>query len=329
VLYMFLKRFVVGPLVNGVFRPEAEGLENMPDRGGAILASNHLSFADSVFLPVAVDRQVYFLAKSEYFTGQGLVGRATAAFFKGINQIPMDRSGGNKSAKSLSQAAQTLRDGKLLGIYPEGTRSPDGRLYRSKIGVARLAIQTGVPVIPVAMVNTEKVQPKGSKLPRRTSRDGRRIAPVRTIIGEPLDFSRFAGREAEHSVQREVADEIIRAIQELSGQEYVDLYASTVKNAMEKQRVADAKAAVAEILENAKSRTQASVDSARASVETARDRIQPGLDQARERIRPGLDRVEDKLHEARMRVEDGVKKAQNRRTGSHGSAEDDAGSSKQ
>lgn len=314
-LYMFLKRFVVGPLINRVFHPEAEGLENIPRTGGAILASNHLSFADSVFLPVALDRQVYFLAKSEYFTGQGIVGRATAAFFKGINQIPMDRSGGNKSAKSLGQAAQTLRDGKLLGIYPEGTRSPDGRLYRSKIGVARLAIQTGVPVIPVAMINTEKVQPTGHKLPRRTSTDGRRIAPVRTVIGKPLDFSQYAGRESEHSAQRIVADQIIQAIQDLSGQEYVDVYASTVKAAMEKQRVADAKAAVAEILENAKSRTQASVDSAKASVESAREKIQPGLDSARERIQPGLDRVEEKLNEARARVEEGVKSAQYRRSG--------------
>lgn len=311
-LYMFLKRFVVGPLINRLFGPEVEGLENIPSHGGAILASNHLSFADSVFLPVAVDRQVYFLAKSEYFTGQGIVGRATAAFFKGINQIPMDRSGGNKSAKSLSQAAQTLRDGKLLGIYPEGTRSPDGRLYRAKIGVARLAIQTGVPVIPVAMVNTEKVQPKGHKLPRRTFQDGRRIDSVRTVIGEPLDFSQYAGRESEHSVQRIVADEIVQAIRNLSGQEYVDVYAATVKAAMEKQRVADAKAAVAEILDNAKARTQASVDSAKASVENARDRIQPGLD-----------RVEEKFQEARAKVEEGVKNAQNRRPGSHGQASEE------
>lgn len=310
VLYMFLKRFVVGPVMNRAFEPEVEGLENIPRQGGAILASNHLSFSDSVFLPVAVDRQVYFLAKSEYFTGQGVVGRVTAAFFKGINQIPMDRSGGKKSAKSLSQAAQTLADGKLLGIYPEGTRSPDGRLFKAKVGVARLALEAKVPVIPVAMINTEKVQPKGHKIPRRRTEDGRRIDTVRTVIGEPLDFSQYEGREAEHAVQRAVADEIVRAIQRLSGQEYVDVYAATVKAAMEKQRVEDAKTAVAEVLEKAKQRTQASVDSAKAGVESARERIQPGLD-----------RVEEKFHEARARVDESVKNAQQRR-GAEENAED-------
>ncbi|RUQ20470.1 1-acyl-sn-glycerol-3-phosphate acyltransferase [Kocuria sp. HSID16901] len=312
-LYMLLKRFVVGPVMNQTFKPDVEGLENIPAKGGAILASNHLSFADSVFLPVAVDRQVYFLAKSEYFTGQGIVGRATAAFFKGINQIPMDRSGGKKSAKSLSQAAQTLADGKLLGIYPEGTRSPDGRLYKAKVGVARLALESGVPVIPVAMINTEKVQPKGHKLPRRTTEDGRRIDTVRTIIGEPLDFSQYAGRASEHAVQRTVADEIIQAIQRLSGQEYVDVYAATVKAAMEKQRVQDAKAAVSEVLDKAKQRTQASVESARASVENAKERIQPGLD-----------RVEEKLHEARARVDESVKNAQQRRSSGEKSSTGDS-----
>lgn len=271
-LYMGLKRFVVGPLVNLWFRPEAQGLENVPRSGAAILASNHLSFADSVFLPVAVDRQVYFLAKSEYFTGTGLRGRVVAAFFRGINQIPMDRSGGERSARSLGQAEQTLREGNLLGIYPEGTRSPDGRMYRPKLGVARLALRTGVPVIPVAMIGTDRAQPAGSLLPRRRAADrpgagrGERVR-VRTVIGEPLDFSEFRGREEERAVQRQVADRIMLAVRELSGQEYVDVYASSVKSLMEKQRMADARAAAAQLLEKARARTQATVETVREKLE--------------------------------------------------------------
>jgi 1-acyl-sn-glycerol-3-phosphate acyltransferase len=285
VLYMFLKRWVVGPVIERVFRPEVEGLEHLPASGGAILASNHLSFSDSVFLPVSVPRQVYFLAKSDYFTGRGLRGRAVAAFFRGIQQIPMDRSGGSGSRASLGAAAEALAQGKLLGIYPEGTRSPDGRLYRPKLGVARLALESGAPVIPVAMVNTDGVQPIGSRLPRRRSRDGRRIEPVRTVIGPPVDLSGYAGRGTGHAVQRAVAEEISAAIRELSGQEYVDVYASTVKSLMEGQRIADAKLAVAELLERARKRTQETVETAKDRVETARERVAPALDRVEERVR--------------------------------------------
>jgi len=221
VFYWIMKRIFIAPLVNLLFRPWVKGMDNIPAQGGAILASNHLSVSDSIFLPVAVDRPVVFLAKSDYFTGKGLKGKLTAAFFRLSNQLPMDRSGGTASANSLGAGEQVLHEGKLLGIYPEGTRSPDGRLYRGKLGVAKLALATGVPVIPVAMIGTDKVQPIGKTVPN--------IRRVGMVIGEPLDFSRYAGMAEDRFVQRSVTDEIMYALMRLSGQEYVDVYAQTVK----------------------------------------------------------------------------------------------------
>ncbi|EMY35021.1 1-acyl-sn-glycerol-3-phosphate acyltransferase [Arthrobacter crystallopoietes BAB-32] len=218
--YWVMKTIFVGPVVRLLFRPWIKGLDNIPD-GPAILASNHLSFSDSIFLPVAVPRPVVFLAKSEYFNGKGLKGRLTAAFFRMTNQLPMDRSGGAASATSLSGGMDVLNEGGLLGIYPEGTRSPDGRLYRGKTGVAKLVLSTGVPVVPVAMIGTDKVQPIGRRIPN--------IRRVGTIIGKPLDFSRYQGLENDRFIQRSVTDEIMYEIMRLSGQEYVDAYASTVK----------------------------------------------------------------------------------------------------
>ncbi|GHD08845.1 lysophospholipid acyltransferase family protein [Zhihengliuella salsuginis] len=229
--YWVMKRLLIGPLVKMLFRPWVKGLDNIPTDGGAILASNHMSVSDSVFLPVEVDRPVVFLAKSEYFTGRGLKGKVTAAFFRMTNQLPMDRSGGRASEQSLGAGEKTLLDGNLLGIYPEGTRSPDGRLYRGKLGVAKLSLATGVPVVPVAMIGTDKVQPIGKTVPN--------IRRVGMIIGEPLDFSRYAGLEEDRFVQRSVTDEIMYAIMRLSGQEYADVYAATVKD----QLVAERKAA--------------------------------------------------------------------------------------
>ncbi|GAA4365779.1 lysophospholipid acyltransferase family protein [Paeniglutamicibacter cryotolerans] len=228
--YWIMKRLFIAPFVNIVFRPWVKGLERIPAQGGAILASNHLSVSDSIFLPVAVSRPVVFLAKSDYFTGRGIKGRATALFFRLSNQLPMDRSGGTASANSLGVGAQALLDGQLLGIYPEGTRSPDGRLYRGKLGVAKLALETGVPVIPIAMIGTDKVQPIGKRLPN--------IRRVGMIVGEPLDFSRYAGLAEDRFVQRSVADEIMYAIMRLSGQEYADTYAATVKARMDAERQA-------------------------------------------------------------------------------------------
>jgi 1-acyl-sn-glycerol-3-phosphate acyltransferase len=216
-----MKTFVLGPVLKLLFRPWVKGLDNVPAQGAAILASNHLSFSDSIFMPVMVPRPVAFLAKSEYFTGTGIKGRLTAAFFRLTNQLPMDRSGGAASALSLDAGMDVLRKGSLLGIYPEGTRSPDARLYRGKVGVARLALQARVPVIPVAMIGTDKVQPIGKRVPN--------IRRIGMIFGEPLDFSRYYGMEDDRLVQRSVTDEIMYELMRLSGQEYVDEYAAVVK----------------------------------------------------------------------------------------------------
>jgi 1-acyl-sn-glycerol-3-phosphate acyltransferase len=196
-------------------------MENIPGTGPVILASNHLSFSDSIFLPLQSRRPVVFLAKSEYFTGKGIKGALTRWFFKSTGQLPIDRSGGKASEASLNTGLKVLGQGQVLGIYPEGTRSPDGRLYRGRTGIARMVLESKAPVIPVAMIDTEKVQPIGKRLPR--------IRRIGIVVGSPLDFSRFDGMEGDRIVLRAVTDEIMYELRKLSGQEYVDAYASSVK----------------------------------------------------------------------------------------------------
>ncbi|KHK96936.1 hypothetical protein LK09_13960 [Microbacterium mangrovi] len=224
--YWLMKYIVIGPIVKAIFRPWIIGRKNVPTEGAAILASNHLSFADSIFLPLMLDRPVTFLAKSDYFTGKGLKGWATRLFFKGTGQLPIDRSGGKASEASLNTGLQVLGAGDLLGIYPEGTRSPDGKLYRARTGIARMALEAQVPVVPVVMVDTDTMMPIGQRMPR--------IMRVGMIIGEPLDFARFAGMENDRYVLRSVADEITVALQRLGQQEYEDVYASAVKDRLAK-----------------------------------------------------------------------------------------------
>ena len=219
--YWILKRVVLGPILRLIFRPWVEGLENIPEEGGAVLASNHLSFSDSIFLPLVVPRRVTFLAKSDYFNGRGVKGRLTARFFKSAGQLPVDRSGGKASEAALGTGLRVLREGHLLGIYPEGTRSPDGRLYRGKTGVARMALEARVPVLPVAMIGTDLIQPIGKKIPR--------IMRVGLKIGKPLDFSRYEGMESDRFVLRSITDEIMYELMDLSEQEYVDVYAAKAK----------------------------------------------------------------------------------------------------
>jgi 1-acyl-sn-glycerol-3-phosphate acyltransferase len=221
VAYFILKTFVLGPLLRVLFRPWVRGMENIPATGPVILASNHLSFSDSIFLPLQSRRPVVFLAKSEYFTGKGIKGALTRWFFKSTGQLPIDRSGGRASEASLNTGLKVLSQGQVLGIYPEGTRSPDGRLYRGRTGIARMVLESKVPVIPVAMIDTEKVQPIGKRLPR--------IRRIGIVVGTPLDFSRFDGMEGDRIVLRAVTDEIMYELRLLSGQEYVDAYASSVK----------------------------------------------------------------------------------------------------
>ena len=220
-LYWFLKYVLLGPLLRLIYRPKVEGLEYIPAEGPAILASNHLSFSDSFFLPLVCPRRITFLAKAEYFNGKGLKGWFSRMFFSGVGQVPIDRSGASAAEDALNTGLRILGEGHLLGIYPEGTRSPDGRLYRGKTGVARMALEAGVPVIPVAMIDTEKIQPIGSKVPR--------VMRVGIKIGKPLDFSRYEGMENDRFVLRSMADEIMYELMELSGQEYVDIYAARAK----------------------------------------------------------------------------------------------------
>lgn len=219
--YWLMKYVIVGPILRGIFRPWVVGLENIPAEGAVILASNHLSFIDSIFLPLEVDRHVSFLAKSDYFTRRGLKGWATKAFMNATGQLPIDRSGGKASEASLNTGLAVLARGEILGIYPEGTRSPDGKLYRGRTGVARMILEAGVPVVPVAMVDTAAIMPIGTRLPK--------IGRIGIIVGEPLDFSRFEGMEGDRFILRSVTDEIMYELQRLGEQEYVDVYASTVK----------------------------------------------------------------------------------------------------
>lgn len=193
----------------------------MPASGAAILASNHLAVIDSFFLPLMLDRELVFIGKQEYFTGRGLKGRLTAGFMRGVGTIPVDRGGGKASEAALRTGLRRLEAGDLFGIYPEGTRSPDGRLYRGKTGIARLALESGAPVIPVAMVGTNIAQPVGRTIPR--------VMRIGMVVGEPLDFSRYRGMENDRFILRSVTDEIMYAIMSLSGQEYVDVYAATQK----------------------------------------------------------------------------------------------------
>ncbi|TFD84862.1 lysophospholipid acyltransferase family protein [Cryobacterium serini] len=219
--YWFMKNIVIGPLLLTLFRPWIIGLENIPKTGPVILASNHLSFIDSVFLPLVVPRRVAFLAKSDYFTGKGLKGWATRQFLTAAGQLPIDRSGGQASEDSLNTGLRVLGEGRILGIYPEGTRSPDARLYRGRTGVARMVLESGVTVIPVAMIDTEKAMPTGTRIPQ--------VRRIGIVIGTPLDFTRFTGMEGDRFVLRSVTDELMYELQRLSTQEYVDVYASSVK----------------------------------------------------------------------------------------------------
>jgi len=220
--YWLFKYIFMGPLLSLLGRPKIEGLEHVPPSGAAILASNHLAVADSFFLPLVVRRRITFLAKSEYFTGTGLKGWFTRWFYSVSGQVPIDRTDADAAQAALQTAQRLLDEGKLLGMYPEGTRSPDGRLYKGKTGLARLALETGIPVIPVAMIGTDVVNPQGSKMWR--------FGRVTVRFGKPMDFSRFEGLGGNRFIERAVIDEVMYELMGLSGQEYVDIYAASVKD---------------------------------------------------------------------------------------------------
>ena len=207
---------VVPPLARAVWRPEVHGLENIPATGPVIIASNHLSFADSVVLPVLAPRKVVFLAKSDYFTGTGFKGGLSRQWFNGLGMLPVDRDDPQAALKSLEVALEVLARGEAFGIYPEGTRSRDGRLYRGRTGVAHLALTAGAPVVPVGLRGTQNLQPVGATWPR--------LAKVEVRFGKPIEVaSRFAGVPSGRA-RRELTDEIMTAIQGLSGQAEAGVY---------------------------------------------------------------------------------------------------------
>lgn len=214
-LYEVLHR-VVPPVLKAVWRPDVTGLDNVPRRGGVILASNHRSFVDSVVIPAVAPRKVVFLAKSDYFTGTGIGGAIQRTWFESLGMLPVDRDDTRSALESLDVALQVLKRGEAFGIYPEGTRSRDGRLYRGRTGVAHLALTAGVPVVPVGLQGTERIQPIGSNIPR--------LVKVQVRFGEPIDpGTRYDGMPA-GKARRLLTDEIMTAIQRLSGQEEAGIY---------------------------------------------------------------------------------------------------------
>lgn len=221
VLYWVLKQIVVGPWLRVLYRPWTQGMDVVPEKGSAIVVSNHLSFSDSFFLPLVCPRPITFLAKAEYFTGKGIKGLFSRLFFTGVGQVPIDRTSGRAAEAAINTGIRILRDGQLLGIYPEGTRTADGRLYRGKTGVARMALESQSPVIPVAMIGTYEIQPPGKVRPK--------IRRVGIRFGDAMRFERYEGLESDRFVLRSVTDEIMYSLMELSGQEYVDIYATRAK----------------------------------------------------------------------------------------------------
>jgi 1-acyl-sn-glycerol-3-phosphate acyltransferase len=216
-----LSRLVAGPFLRLLAQATVTGADHVPPAGPAIIASNHLSVIDSIYLPLLLARPVSFAAKSEYFTGTRLRDRLVGAYLRSTNQLSTDRGGGRAAQAMLDAALAHLSSGELFGIYPEGTRSPDGRLYRGRTGVGYLALHSGAPVIPVAMVGTDRVLPPGHRVPR----PGR----IEIRIGAALDFAEFRGQPTGARQRRAVTDEVVSAIQKLSGQEFVPVYASARK----------------------------------------------------------------------------------------------------
>jgi 1-acyl-sn-glycerol-3-phosphate acyltransferase len=218
-----LIKAVLGPIMRLMFRPQVEGAEHIPGDGPVILAGNHLTFIDSIVLPIVTKRQVFFIGKDEYVTGKGVKGRLMAWFFTGVGMIPVDRDGASGGVAALMTGRRILEEGRIFGIYPEGTRSPDGRLYRGRTGIARLTLMTGAPVVPFAMIGTDKLQPGGRGIPR----PGR----VTVRFGEAMEFSRYEGMDRDRYVLRAVTDSVMAEVMRLSGQEYVDMYATKAKAA--------------------------------------------------------------------------------------------------
>ena len=227
--YRILKSFLA-PLLMLLFRPKVTGLRHVPTTGPVIIASNHLSFSDSIFMPLVVPRKVTFLAKSEYFTSPGIKGFIKKLTFIALGQVPVDRSGGKRSEAALLTGLRVLNEGSCIGIYPEGTRSPDGRLYKGRTGIARMAIESGAAVVPVAMFNTAEIQPTGQVVPK--------VRRVEMIFAEPMYFT---GDSTDPAVLRDATNKIMDVIAAMSGQIYVpNMYASEAKDAINKSKAENA-----------------------------------------------------------------------------------------
>lgn len=217
----------LGPIARYLFTPEVKGVENIPRKGPAIIASNHLAVIDDALIPLVTPRMVHFMGKQDYFTGKGLKGKLKKFFFTTAGVFPVDRSGGQNSLGGLLAAKKVLEEGKLFGIHPEGTRSPDGKLYKGHTGVARLAYETGAPIIPVALTGTDIAQPKGTVWPHRHH--------TTVTFGKPIYVSRLPENEITHEKIRELTDRMMHEIQKLSKQPYVDMYAQDRKKELLEQ----------------------------------------------------------------------------------------------
>ena len=230
-MYWFFVK-TLGPIAKLIFYPESEGVKNIPKNGGAIIASNHLAVIDDAVIPMTCPRMVHFMGKSDYFTGKGFKGRIKKWFFTSVGVFPVDSSGGKKSAEAMNNARKVLEEGHLFGIHPEGTRSPDGRLYKGHTGVARLSLETGCPIIPVALIGTGELQPAGKVWPRR--------GKVKVIYGKPIYVSKIAANKITHEQIRSLTDRMTEEIRKMSGQTYVDEYAQTVKKRIAGEKQAQA-----------------------------------------------------------------------------------------
>lgn len=323
-LYWLLKSVLLGPLMRLLFRPSVEGAQYVPQHGPAILASNHLSFSDSLFLPLVLQRRITFPAKMEYFTDRSFKGRLKAFFFRGTGQIPIDRTGGQASRAAIDAGLEVLAEGGLFGIYPEGTRSPDGRLYRGKTGIARMALEAGVPIIPVAMIDTDKAQPTGQKIPT--------ITPVGVRFGPPIDISGYMGRQDDRAVLREITDRVMAELARLSGQEYVDEYAAVRKAAiaaraeelleLAKVESEKARAKAEELVAAARAETVQARVKAEELIATARTESEKASEKARVKAEEFVGQARVESEKARARAEEFVGQARTESEKARGRAED-------
>ena len=224
--WFFVKGF--GSIARHRLGPSVEGLDNIPRKGGAIIAANHLAVIDDALIPITCPRMVHFMGKAEYFEGKGIKGRFKKWWFTSVGVFPVDRSGGNKSLGALEHAREIIEEGHLFGIHIEGTRSPDGRLYKGHTGAARLALETGCPIVPTAIIGSRELQEPGTVIPKK--------GKTQVLYGKPIEVTKKAAEDITHDDLRSLTDQVTGAIRAMSGQEYVDEYAQKVKEQLKNQQ---------------------------------------------------------------------------------------------